>query len=225
VGIVIGSQTNLIWWHTHAPVMTTYVTGNGQRASITLADGTTVALDVASRLDVPADYSNGNRALQLHGAALFTVIHHDKHPLIVRSNGTEARVLGTSFVMRHYATDTVITVAVREGKVAVRSVVVAAAQQADVSQAGVIHVRPMDPSQFGFAKGVLTLHGMPFSEAIAELDRWYDADIRLGDPSLATRHVAGEYAAGSLADLADILALTFNVRVTRDGRIITLYSK
>jgi ferric-dicitrate binding protein FerR (iron transport regulator) len=226
-GIAIGLQANPTWlhdWlHNPTPVMTTYATGNGQRASITLADGTTVALDVASRLEVPADYPNGNRVLRLRGAALFTVTHHDRNPLTVISGSTQARVLGTSFVVRHYAADTATIVAVREGKVAVRSVVVTATQQVVVSRAGTVHVHPADPSQFSFAKGILTLRGVPFSAAIAELDRWYDADIRLGDSSLAVRHVAGEYAAGSLSDLANILALTFNVHVVRNGRVLTLY--
>lgn len=204
----------------------TYTTGNGERAKITLPDGSTVSLNVASRLDVPADYAAGNRTVRLTGEALFTVSHQAQTGFAVIAGGVPVRVLGTSFMTRHYATDTATTVAVQTGKVGVRSVVVTAAQQVAVGPAGMIGtVRPADASQFSFAAGVLTLKSVPFPEAIQELDRWYDADIRLGDPSLRTQRVTGECAAGSLADLTNILELTFNVRVVRNGRVLTLFPR
>ncbi|HXC24614.1 MAG TPA: FecR domain-containing protein, partial [Gemmatimonadaceae bacterium] len=54
-----------------------YATGNGERATITLPDGGTVALNVASRLEVPADYMADNHTVRLVGQGLFTVSHHD----------------------------------------------------------------------------------------------------------------------------------------------------
>ena len=41
-----------------------YVTDQGERANIVLPDGNTVALNVASRLEVPADYLAGDHALR-----------------------------------------------------------------------------------------------------------------------------------------------------------------
>ncbi|HXC24982.1 MAG TPA: FecR domain-containing protein, partial [Gemmatimonadaceae bacterium] len=67
--------------------------------------------------------------------------------------------------------------------------------------------------------------GLPLPAAIVELDRWFDADIRLGDPMLEKQRIKGEFAAGSLADLSAILELTYNVRVVRDGRVLTLYPR
>jgi len=208
-----------------ASEMLTYTTGNGERATITLPDGGTVALNVASRLDVPMDYMAGNHTLRLVGEGLFTVPHHEGTPVTVVAGTTRARVLGTSFVVRQYATDTVTLVAVRDGKVAVGAAVVATQQVAEVGRTGVPHVRSSDASLFTFATGVLTIDGLPLPAAIVELDRWFDADIRLGDPRLATRFVKGKCAAGSLGDLAEILELTFNVRVVRDGRVLTLYPR
>ena len=45
----------------------TYSTGDGQRANITLPDGGMVALNVASRLEVPMDYMAGNHTVQILG--------------------------------------------------------------------------------------------------------------------------------------------------------------
>ncbi len=232
-GLVIGAVGLVTSWsalryraalHAPAPVLT-YATANGQRANITLPDGSTVALNVASRLDVPADYVSGNRTLHLTGEALFTVRHHDGAPFTVVTGSATARVLGTRFAVRHYATDSTATVAVRDGKVMVRSVVLTALRQAEVSETGALRVERADPARFGFSTGTLTLNGVPLAQAVADLNRWYNVDLRLADPSLATRRITLECGTGSLADLAVILEMTLNVRVTRAGRVLTIYPR
>ena len=198
----------------------------GGRANITLPDGSTVALDVASRLEVPPDSATGPRTGRRTGEGIFTVTHHSGTPFTVIAGSVTARVLGTSFVVRHYAADSLTTVAVRDGKVAVRSVVLTAERQVTIDRVRIGYVQPMKPAQFSFAAGVLTLDGVPFPAAIAELDRWYDADIRLGDPALAARRKSLlSEKMGSLADLSDILAQMFDVRVVRNGRVLTLYPR
>jgi ferric-dicitrate binding protein FerR (iron transport regulator) len=189
-----------------------------------------VTLDVASRLDVPGDYAMGNRTLVLTGEALFTVTKHSDQPLRIVAGKTTAEVLGTRFVVRHYATDTTTNVAVQNGKVSVhhgtmQPVVLAAMQQADVGSTHGARVRAADSSRFSFAAGVLEFKGTPLSEVALELERWYDVEIRLGDPSLATRLVAGGFIAGSRADLAELLAGPLGVRVVQDGRTFTLYRR
>ena len=182
-------------------------------------------LNVASRLEVPADYIAGDYTVHLTGEALFTVSHHEGAPFTVVAGKTAARVLGTSFTVRHYLTDTTAIVAVNEGKVAVGATIVTARRLVEVGPTGVLLRRPADPSLFSFTTGVLTIEDMPLSSAIVELSRWYDADIRLGAPALVTQRIRGQFAAGSLADLTSILELTFDVRVVRDGRVLTLYPK
>jgi transmembrane sensor len=207
-----------------APVVT-YTTARGERATITLPDGSTAMLNVASRLEVPVDYATGNRAVHLTGAALFTVTHHDGSPFTVVAGANTARVLGTSFVVRHYASDSMTTVAVREGKVAVRSTVLTGGHQVAVGPHGTSSVQAANASEFSFVSGLLTLTNLPLPAAIPELNRWYDADIRLGDRSLADRRITGSYDTGSLAELQMILEMTFNVRVVRDGRTLTLFPR
>jgi ferric-dicitrate binding protein FerR (iron transport regulator) len=180
-------------------------------------------------LQVPADFAAGDRTVQLTGEALFTVAHHQGAPFTVIAGATTTRVLGTSFVVRRYATDTAATIAVREGKVmvgmaAMPSTVVTAAKQVSAGPHRIGRVRTAEAANFNFAQGVLTLNDVPLPNAIVELNRWYDTDIRLGDAQLATKGVTGDFAAGSLADLAELLEGSFNMRVVRVGRVLTLYS-
>ena len=203
--------------------VTTYMTRNGQRAEIRLPDGSTVALNVASRLDVPTDYAAGNHTVALTGEAIFTVHHDGETPFMVVTDDGVTRVLGTTFLIRHYAADSATTVAVRDGKVAVQSMVLAAQQQVQVGRHGHGRVQPVDPTQFTFITGELTFHMVPLRDAVAELDRWYDADVQIADSAVANDRIDGAFAEGSLADLASLLELTFNIHVVRNGRVLTLY--
>jgi ferric-dicitrate binding protein FerR (iron transport regulator) len=201
----------------------TYTTNNGQRATITLVDGTTVVLGVASRLEVPADYAGGNRTVRLRGEALFTTAHRTAVPFTVLDGIAKTQVLGTVFAVRHYPTDTVTAVAVREGRVTVNGEIVSASRMAEVSRAGRPRVKAIDGSPFTFANGVMTLDFQPLRAAIPSLNRWYDADVRVSDPSIGAHMIAGRFAAGAISDLAEVLQEMLDVRVARNGRVLTLY--
>ncbi len=204
---------------THA---STYSTANGERATIRLPDGSRVVLNVGSRLTVPGTYTTGNRTVQLDGEALFIVEHEERHPFVVVAGPSITRVLGTSFVVRHYRDDSTVQVAVRDGKVAVANAIVTAAERVEVtaSGAGVVHAIQGNP--FSFERGVLSLAHMPLREAIGELNRWYDADIRLADESLGRAIVGGQFPAGSVLELTEQLTAGLDVQIERNGRVLTL---
>jgi ferric-dicitrate binding protein FerR (iron transport regulator) len=234
VGVVACTLAVFAGWRLHesngdrsdATLWSTYSTANGQRATITLPDGSIVALNVGSRIQVPTDYASGNRALHLTGEALFTVVPSDASPFTVVAGPSTTRVLGTSFLVRHYPTDTVATIAVQHGKVMVDSTVVVAAQQLSVGWNSRSVVRPVNASPFSFVAGVLTFDETPLGEAIPVLSRWYDIEIRLADSSLATRRITGDFGAGSSAHFTSIVLGAFNdIGVTQDGRILTLYQR
>jgi ferric-dicitrate binding protein FerR (iron transport regulator) len=211
--------------HGKHPRIITYTTDNGQRANILLPDGSTVILNVASRLDLPADFGAAHRALTLHGEGLFTVMHQGGAPFTVTVGQSTIRVLGTTFAVRRYNSDTVTKVAVREGRVAVHAAVVDAHQQVQIDANNTARVSSADPAQFSFATGMLTIDREPLKDAVAELDRWYDVDIRVQDTSVAMHLLQGTFKTGSVNDLAAMLEYTFGVRVVRDGRVLTLIPK
>lgn len=205
--------------------MSTYETGMGERATIRLPDGSSVLLSVASRIHVPTDYSENNRNIILDGQALFTVVNNEGAPFTVRAGPSFTKVLGTRFSVRHYNTDSVATVAVESGKVAVGSSVITANEGVAVNSSGESSLISVTQNHFSFADGILEFRYKGLREAIPELNRWYNADIKLGDESLAGSKVVGAFEAGSITDLMSILELLFDVRIVRDGRTLTLYGR
>ncbi len=216
---------NTLYPSSHAVEMATYETANGERATVTLPDGSIITLNVGSRLQVPVNYSDDNRTLTLVGEALFTVTHHEKTPFTVISGPSTTRVLGTRFAVRHYPTDAHANIAVQEGKVSVGDRVLSAGQQLSINQHSTGKTLAVDETRFNFAADMLTLDRVSMVDAIPELNRWYNANIQLGDLSLGSRKIIGGFKLGSLTDLAAILELTFDVRVVRAGNTLTLYRK
>ncbi len=205
--------------------MSVYTTANAERATILLPDSSIAVLNVGSRLEVPGDYGIGHRSLRLTGEALFTVGHRSGVPVVVLTNSSATRVLGTTFSVREYATDTIATVAVRDGKVQVGTSVLTAGDRVAVTRAGMQSFGRGTSNQFLFADGVLALPLMSFGEAIPELNRWYNADIQVADTRLMLERIEGQFPVGSLSDLVERLEWTFNVKVVRHGRTLTIYPR
>jgi ferric-dicitrate binding protein FerR (iron transport regulator) len=222
--MVIGRFIPLPKWHERAPAQIAYVTGNGERAKVELPDGTHVVLNVASRLEVPANFGKQQRSLRLVGQAYFQVAHTDGTPFIVQAGRTETKVLGTAFSVRAYQPSNV-QVAVREGKVAVDNAVLGAADIASiVSNSPVVIARHqnLDAAQ-GFVAGHLVLQQTQLRNVIPDLDRWYDVDLRLSDPALGNLPIDLILMDGSVGDLVELLKNLYNLRVVREGRMLTLY--
>lgn len=73
----------------------------GQRARITLQDGTEVWLNAQSTLTYPSHFSKKNREVNIVGEAFFDVAK-DKKPFIVSTQDIELQVLGTQFNVYAY---------------------------------------------------------------------------------------------------------------------------
>lgn len=97
-----------------SPNAETYATGVGEQRTIALADGSLVALNVKTELDV--DFTPQWRDIHLRsGQALFTVAHDSTRPFRVHVNGTTVNAVGTKFDVRLAGTRTLVYVV--EGRV------------------------------------------------------------------------------------------------------------
>lgn len=77
--------------------MQTVTVPAGQRAQITLTDGTKVWLNSQSTLSYAANFGRNERNVQLDGEAYFEVAKNKKIPFYVRTELNMVRVVGTSF--------------------------------------------------------------------------------------------------------------------------------
>lgn len=202
---------------------TTYVTNNGERVHHRLPDGTMVTMNAASRLEVPAQYGITHRTLHLSGEAYFEATSSSTLPLVVHAGDATIRVLGTEFNVRAYDQND-IRVAVRSGRVAFENVVLGANDFARMTPERVVQVAKANNSDnaFGFTRGWLTLNNVTLRQSIPDLNRWYDADVRIIDPRMGDQLLYATLPAGSIEDLAEALRTIFDVNVAVQGRVVTL---
>ncbi|MDU1890105.1 MAG: FecR domain-containing protein [Dysgonomonas sp.] len=92
---------------------------NGQKAEITLADGTRVYINSDSKVIYDGSYNKKDRILTLEGEAYFEVAKNTEKPFIVKANGLDVEALGTSFNVKAYKTEELVSITLIEGKVKV----------------------------------------------------------------------------------------------------------
>lgn len=88
---------------------------------ITLSDGSSILLQPKSKLSYPKVFIGNERNVYLSGEAFFEVSKNPKKPFFVHANEIVTKVVGTSFRIKAYASQSDIEVLVRTGKVKVNS--------------------------------------------------------------------------------------------------------
>ena len=208
-----------------------YVTAPGQRAEITLRDGSRVILSVDSRLRVPRDYGVRDRSVELDGEAYFVVRHDARRPMLVRTMYGIAEDLGTEFGVRAYRQDRDVQVTVREGAVAMRPtdagppvLTLGPGDRGTINARGEARVTPDVPldKYLSWTTGRLVFDDSPLRTVIPELARWYDLDIQLNDSSLGDERITMVLTTESPDEAMSAVAKVLDLRVVRTERSVRL---
>ena len=99
--------------------MNTITVPAGQRANLTLADGTNVWLNARSEMRYPAVFTGNKREITLDGEAYFEVTHNEDKPFVVQTNKCNVEVLGTKFNVEAYSDSEDFCTSLMEGSVRV----------------------------------------------------------------------------------------------------------
>jgi ferric-dicitrate binding protein FerR (iron transport regulator) len=90
----------------------------GATSQFDLPDGTHIWLNAGSKLTYPMSFVNqSHRVVALNGEGFFKVRKDKKCPFIVKMNGMDIKVTGTTFNARAYSDEPNVTVALVEGSV------------------------------------------------------------------------------------------------------------
>jgi transmembrane sensor len=189
-------------------------TKRGQKATITLNDGTVVRLNSESSITFPEHFDGESRSVVLEGEAFFEVAYNPEQPFTVRSGDLRTTVLGTSFNIAAFPEQEEIQVTVATGKVKVSNESSATAQA--------LHLIPGEQASFNktttdlFKQEVtletflawkdnrLVFDDISFAKAIHVLERWFDVQITLEEPAEARQcFVSGKFNNETLINVMD----------------------
>ena len=97
-------------------------TSEGERANITLPDGSIISLNEKSKLTyTPKTFSKKERNIQFDGEGYFNVSKDKEHPFLINAHGLQIKVLGTKFNLHARKAESSAELILEEGYVSFTS--------------------------------------------------------------------------------------------------------
>ena len=212
--------------------MNTLVVPAGQRAQLTLQDGTSVWLNAQSTLTYPARFSGKMRRVTVSGEAYFDVAANPKKPFIVSTQNMEMKVLGTQFNVYSYLGTGCIKTDLVEGSLMVYSKqsptasVTLKPNEQIVVKDGKMFVRKIQNSDYFLWKdGIYTFENERLLDIIEKLQLYYDVKIVVKDPEIFNVRYTGKFRQRDGID--EILRIIqkiqrFNIQKDIEKNVITI---
>jgi ferric-dicitrate binding protein FerR (iron transport regulator) len=187
----------------------------GQKADITLPDGTKVWLNSATTLAYGTNYNETNRRIRLDGEAFFEVAKDKSRPFIVDCEGVEIEALGTSFNVKGYSTDCNVTASLLNGRIRVDNghmyMILNPGERVEYTKSNnrLIKSGISDFQEITFWRNnILVFDSNSLSDISKTLERMYGINIVFESESLKKLRFSGTIRNTSLQNVLYILSLS-----------------
>ena len=197
--------------------------------NLTLADGTQVWLNAETELKYPVAFADEVREVMLTGEAYFEVAKNVSRPFVVKAGQLDIKVLGTSFNVKAYPSETQQATLV-QGKVEVcagnYSRKLQPGEQLNYSSEGP-EIRNVDVKAYTAWKDRrFVFNDDLLEEVIRKLGRWYDVEFILRDAEVREIRFTGNLPKyRNLDQVLNKLELTTHIRFVQDGRAIEVFAE
>ncbi|MPM68391.1 hypothetical protein SDC9_115323 [bioreactor metagenome] len=196
----------------------------GQRAQITLQDGTEVWLNAQSTLLYPSHFSRNNREVEIIGEAYFDVAKDKKRPFIVTTQHVELKVLGTQFNVYSYPGVGYIQTDLIEGSVKVfqknqekRAIVLKPNEQVIIRDGSMTVSKVYNPEHLLWKNGIYAFNNERLIDIIGKLQLYYDVQFVVEDPEIFNVRYTGKFRQReSIHDILQILQKIQYFKIERD---------
>jgi transmembrane sensor len=205
-----------------------FATQVGQRSNITLADGSIVVLNTASRIHVVFD-PQVRRVQLLAGQAWFEVAKNQPRPFVVDAGDRRVTAHGTAFDVRLDGA-TQVQVTLIEGRVSVEALQGLGAappiERVDLlpgDQLIATAARPAAKHKTDVGKatswreGQLIFDDDTLETAVAEVNRYSTKKIVLANPRLGSLRMSGVFIAGHSDSFVETVTGHFPIKMTPDS--------
>ena len=186
-----------------APVlaMNKLVVPPGQRANLTLSDGTNVWLNACSEMTYPASFSEDTRRVSLKGEAYFDVSKDVEHPFVVQTKKCDIKVLGTEFNVRvnESESDCEFSAALLEGSIELinkmkpgPSIRLAPMQKAEWTGGKMVVESIRNLDDYRWKEGLICFEDIRFADLMKRFEKTYDIRIVIQNKSLHDYKCSGK---------------------------------
>ena len=222
---------NYYWWNKQKETETTqsiYVPA-GQRAELTLADGTKVWLNSQSKLTYPGIFNGKYRSVRLDGEGYFAVKADKDHPFIVKTKCYDVRVLGTEFNITAYTSDNSWHTSLLTGKVKITGkntcMELTPNTQAYLHDGKLIKQLIENRDYFRWREGLICFNNISLEDMIKKLELYYNIKIIVNNHHILNNHYTGKFRTeDGIEHVLRVLKLKNHFTYTKDdiNNIITI---
>lgn len=206
-----------------APRMQTVHVPAGQRARLTLADGTGVWLNSRSTLTFPDRFPDDSRQVRLDGEGYFTVSRDARRPFTVKTATYDIRVLGTEFNVKAYGAGEWFETALLKGSVEIvapgkaETLRLQPHEQAALCQGRLEKAPIPDYNYFKWKDGLFCFENETVETLIEKMQLYYDIRIEVRRPSLLAYRYSGKFRIkDGIEHVLKVLQLKHKFTYTKD---------
>lgn len=235
VAVLLGAGVGWKYWSgreasapqvaTSAPT-TQLATLVGQRRAVTLADGTRLDMDSATRIDVAFD-DKARRLRVVSGQVYIQVAQDAARPFSVDARDQTIVDRGTEFNVR--VMPGMMSVTLAQGSVAVGASGGPPAHELKPGERLMLRdgrapmLQTVDVnSVLAWREGFVEFSDTPLSDAVAEMNRHGGRRIVIADPSLGSLRVSGRFKLGESERFLRTVSMLLPVRAVRVGETIEI---
>lgn len=225
--LVIGISTYRNYWLEQQIVYLEAYTSYGEKKSLILPDGTELVLNSCSKVRYPNRFINDERRIELEGEGFFQVERNEKQPFIVKTSNFDVLVLGTSFNVKSYPTDELVSVNVESGKVQVNMpeamMRLKTNEQVCINtKTGNFQKTEIESNIAQWQEGTLYFNQTPIHDVAKELERIYNCTIVFADGEFSNL-ITGKHENKSLEDVLNSLEYISGIHYKKEGNHIILF--
>lgn len=171
----------------------------GQRAEISLPDGSKVWLNSKTTLTYPLWFGDNERMVTVNGEAYFEVAKDTEHPFIVQTKKYNIQVLGTEFNVISYEDYPYFETTLLKGSVKLSSKEsgndILMQPNMRVSDMGghIVNEIISSKNQFLWRDGILFFNNASIGQIMKKLELYYDVKIILRNASLKNIKYTGKF--------------------------------
>lgn len=171
---------------------------SGQRARLTLPDGSKVWLNAGSTLSYPSVFG-AERRVHLSGEGFFEVAKNEAAPFIVSTQTIDIKALGTAFNVFSYPKSDYMSVYLKEGSVkayyaqAEAKGVTLSPNQQLIGQNGQLNIKNVPADPLLWRDGIYTFNKQKLGDIVKLLELYYDVSIAVKDPDILDYEYTGKF--------------------------------
>jgi len=171
----------------------------GQRAELTLSDGTKVWLNAKTTLVFPNIFSDKSRNVNLDGEGYFAVTTDKKHPFIVKTEKYDVKVWGTQFNLMAYSGKPIFETSLLEGSVELlksgenKGVLIEPNERIYLKNDRLVRAPIVNFNHFLWKEGLISFDDESFHEMVTKLELYFDLKINMNNNRILKNRYTGKF--------------------------------